>query len=85
MGQATAMQLAVGVMSSPVVVHARLPVHCRALRCDHHMVPALPATHLQPVMAPKALYLDHRHVKLHTLLSMPLQPIQIQVPKDMPL
>ena len=47
-GQATAMQPALGVVHSPVVVHARLPVHCRALRCDHHMVPALPATHLHP-------------------------------------
>ena len=45
-GQATAMQPALGVVCSPVVVHARLPVHSRTLRCDHHMIPALPATHL---------------------------------------
>ena len=55
------MQLAVGVVCSPVVVHARLPVHCRALRCDHHMVSALPAAHLQRAMAPNALYLERKH------------------------
>jgi len=30
----------------PVVVHPCLPVYRRALRCDDHMVPPFPATHL---------------------------------------
>ena len=72
-GQATAMQPARGVVSSPVVVHARLPVHCRALRCDHHMIPALPATHLQPIMALYALHTDHGQVRLHIHRCSPSQ------------